>query len=160
MGQNLQLLSFFDLFRFCRYLSEIDQRTENIAKEKRDGIILSPLRRRRFGGILNDKEIYIMSLSDYSLSDTEKFVLSNGLEFFLSPKSGKMVFSRIYNAILLYAQLARQKKISSNKLSSLEAKRSGLAHAYCGTPVELVDFNMHIEYFQAIKILFCHFKQK
>ena len=28
------VLSFFDLIRFCRYLSEIDQRTDNVTNEK------------------------------------------------------------------------------------------------------------------------------
>ena len=57
---------------------------------------------------------------------------------------------------ILYAQLARQKPISSNELSSLKAKLSDLAHAYCGTPVDLGDFNMHKEHFQAIKSLRCN----
>ena len=47
-------LSFYDLFRFCRYFSEIDQRTENVTKEKHDRNI-QLLRRRRFGGMLSDK---------------------------------------------------------------------------------------------------------
>ena len=29
-----EILSFFDLIRFCRYLSEIDQRIENATYEK------------------------------------------------------------------------------------------------------------------------------
>ena len=48
-------LSFSDLVRFCRYLSEINQRTENATKEKHDRNI-QLLRRKRFGGILSDKE--------------------------------------------------------------------------------------------------------
>ena len=28
-------LSFYDLFQFCRYLSEIDQRTENVTNKKK-----------------------------------------------------------------------------------------------------------------------------
>ena len=74
------LLSFFHLVRFCRYLSEIDQRTENATKEKHDRNI-QLLRRKRFGGMLSDKEKHILNLSDYTLSDAEKFVLSNGLDF-------------------------------------------------------------------------------
>ena len=60
-------LSFYDLFRFCRYLSEIDQRTENVTKEKHDRNI-QLLRKRRSGGMLSDKEKHILNLSDYSLS--------------------------------------------------------------------------------------------
>ena len=48
-------LSFFNLFRFCRYCSEIDQRTENGTKEKHDGTI-KLLRSKCFGDMLSDKE--------------------------------------------------------------------------------------------------------
>ena len=54
---------------------------------------------------------------------------------------------------ILYAQLARKKPISSNKLSFLKAKISDSAHAYCGIPVNLGDCNMHKEHFQATKSL-------
>ena len=57
---------------------------------------------------------------------------------------------------ILYAQLAWQKPISSNELISLKANLSDLAHAYCGTPVDLGDFNMDKEHFQAIKSLQCN----
>ena len=75
-----------EIDRINRYLSEIDQRTENVTKEKHDRNI-QLLRKRRFGGMLSDKEKHILNLSDYSLSDTERFVLSNGLDFCLPPKS-------------------------------------------------------------------------
>ena len=54
---------------------------------------------------------------------------------------------------ILYAQLARHKPISSDKLNVLKAKLSDLAHAYCGTPVDLLDFSMHNEHFQVIIFL-------
>ena len=144
-------MSFFDLIRFCRYLSEIDQRTENATNDKHNRNI-QLLRKKRFGGMLSDKEKHILNLSDYSLSDTEKFVLSNGLDFCLPPKSvnREEVFAEFE---ILYAQLARHKPISSNELNALKAKLSDLAHAYCGTPVDLGDFSMHKEHFQAIKSL-------
>ena len=94
----------------------------------------------------------IVNLSNYPLYGTEKFVLSNGLNFCLPPKSinREEAFAEFE---ILYAQLARQKPISSNELSALKAKLSDLAHTYCGTPVDLGDFNMHKEHFQAIKSL-------
>ena len=48
----------------------------------------------------------ILNLTDYSISDTEKFVLSNGLDFCLPPKSvnREEVFAEFE---ILYAQLAR-----------------------------------------------------
>ena len=79
-------LSFYDLFRFCCYLSKIDQRTENVTKEKHNRNI-ELLRKRHFGGILSDKEKHILKLSDYSLTDMDRFVISNGIDFCLPPKS-------------------------------------------------------------------------
>ena len=39
----------------------------------------------------------------------------------------------------------------------IQARLSDLAHAFCGTPVDLEDyFNMHEEHFQAIKSLRCN----
>ena len=112
------------------------------------------LLKKRFGGVLSDKEKHILNLLDYSLSDTEKFDLSNGLDFCLPPKSVNRedVFAEFQ---VLYAQLHRQKPILSTELSSPKAMLSDLAHAYCGTPVDLGDFNMDKEHFQAIKSLRC-----
>ena len=45
---------------------------------------------------------------------------------------------------------------SKNFALSQKAKLSDLAHPYCGTPVDLGDFNTHKEQFQAIKSLHCN----
>ena len=144
-------VSFFDSSRLCRYLSDIDQRIENATNEKHNRNI-HLFCKKCFGGMLSDKEKHILNLLDYSLSDTEKFGLSNGLDFCLPPKSvnREEVFAEFD---ILYAQLARHKPISSNELNALKAKLSNVAHAYCGTPVDLGDFSMHTEHFQAIKSL-------
>ena len=78
--------------------------------------------------------------------------MSNGLDFCLPPinVNREEVFAEIE---AIYAQLARQQPISSNELNSLKAKFSDLVHAYCGTPVDLGDFNMNKEHFHAIKSL-------
>ena len=71
----------------CHFLImwEMDQRTENVTKEKHNRNI-QLLRKKRFGGMLSGKEKHIVNLSDYSLSDTEKLVSSNGLELCPPPK--------------------------------------------------------------------------
>ena len=149
MGQNLH--HFFDLIRFCRYLSEIDQRIENATNEKHNRNI-QHLLKKLFGGMSSNKEKNTLNFSEYLLSDTEKFFLSNCLDFCLPPKTvnREEVFAEFE---ILYTQLARQKPMSPIELDSLKARLSDLAHAYCGTPVDLGDFNMHKENFQAIKSL-------
>ena len=49
-----------------------------------------------------------------------------------------------------------QKPISSNEIRALKAKLSDVAHTYFGTHIDLGDFNMHKEHFQAIKSLRCN----
>ena len=79
-------LSMFDTIRLCRYLAELDERTERKTKSKHDQLIMI-LRRKRFDTALSDRKKHIQNLSDYVLSDTEKFVLGHGLNFCLPPKA-------------------------------------------------------------------------
>ena len=59
-------LSFFDLIRFCLYLSEIDQRTENAINKKRNRNI-QLLRKKRFGGMFSDKVTHSKPFGVFSL---------------------------------------------------------------------------------------------
>ena len=81
--------------------------------------------------------------------------MSKGFDFHPSPKSLNRgeVFAEFK---IFYAQLDRQKPISSNELSSLKAKPSDIACACCGTSVDLEDCNTHKEHFQAIQALRCN----
>ena len=146
-----RFLSFFDMVRFSRYLSEIDQRTEKQTMQKHHRNV-GLLVRKRFGHLLSNPKKHILNLSDYSLSDTEEFVLEHGLEFCIPPRdiNREETFAEFE---ILIAQLARHNPVSDNELSSLKARLSDLAHAYCGTPIDLTDFRMHREHFQAIKSL-------
>ena len=100
--------------------------------------------------MLSDKEKHILNLPDLSLSDTEKFVLSNSLDLFLPLKSANReeVFAEFE---IVYAQLVRHKQISSDELHYLKANQSDFTHSYCGTPIDLGGFSMHKEHFQAIR---------
>ena len=75
-----KFLSFFDWFRFCRYLSEIDQRKREQVEAKHFRN-LNWLLKQRFGSFMTDSGKNICNLSSHQLSDTERFVLSHGLEF-------------------------------------------------------------------------------
>ena len=139
------------MVRFSCYLSEIDQRTEKHTMQKHHRNV-GLLVRKRFGHLLSNPKKHILNLSDYSLSDTEEFVLEHGLEFCIPPRdiNREETFAEFE---ILIAQLARHNPVSDNELSSLKARLSDLAHAYCGTPIDLTDFRMHREHFQAIKSL-------
>ena len=52
---------------------------------------------------------------------------------------------------VLYAQLVHHKPRSEEQLAALKAKLSDLAHAYCGSLIDLADFLMTKECFQVIK---------
>ena len=64
----LNFSSSFNLLRLCCYLSEFDQWTENVAKEKHDKNI-QLLYKIHFSGMWGKKEKHILNLSNYSLSD-------------------------------------------------------------------------------------------
>ena len=92
------------------------------------------------------------SLSDYKLSDTEQFVLSHGLLFCLLPTSVK--HEKVpADFEVLYVQLVHHKPQYEEQLAALKARLSDLAHTYCGSPIDLGDFLMTKECFQAIKSL-------
>ena len=91
-------------------------------------------------------------MSDYKLSDTEGFVLSHGLSFCLLPTSVKRE-EILADFEVLYAQLVHHKPQSEEQLAALKARLSDLAHAYCGSPIDLSDFLLTKECFQAIKSL-------
>ena len=54
---------------------------------------------------------------------------------------------------VVYAQLVHHKPRSEEQLAALKARLNDLAHAYCGSPIDLGDFLMTKECFQAIKSL-------
>ncbi len=74
--------------------------------------------RKRFGHLLSDPKKHIINLSDYSLSDTEEFVVEHGLKFCILPRdiNRDETFAEFENLI---AQLARYNPVSDNELSSL-----------------------------------------
>ena len=146
-----QFLSFFDLVRFCRYLSVIDEQKEAV-NQKKNSNNLRLLFQHRFGNQTSFKQNNIVNLSDYKLSDTERFVLSHGFSFCLPPTSVKRE-EILADFEVLYAQLVHHKPSSEEQLAALKARLSDLAHAYCGSPIDLGYFLMTKECFQAIKSL-------
>ena len=53
----------------------------------------------------------------------------------------------------MLGQLFRHTGKLKEELQALKARLSDLAHIYCGTPVDLTDFLMHQECYEAIKSL-------
>ena len=75
---------------------------------------LSRARNKRFDGMLSDTKTQIFNLSDYSLSDTETFVLGNGLEFCIPPQkiNREELFAEFE---ILHTQLAKHEILINNK---------------------------------------------
>ena len=141
----------FDTIRLCRYLAELDERTERKTKSKHDRLIMI-LRRKRFGIALSDGKKHIQNLSDYELSDTEEFVLGHGLNFCLPPKTvcKEQLFAEFES---LWAQLQHHKACSIDTRNALKARLTDLAHSYSESQIEKHDFMMQNECYQAIKSL-------
>ena len=105
-----EFLFMVDTIRLCRYLAELDERTERKTKSKHVRLIMI-LRRKRFGIALSDGKKRIQNLSDYLLSDTKEFVLGHGLNFCLPPKTvcKEQLFADLES---LWAQLQHHKACS------------------------------------------------
>ena len=86
------------------------------------------------------------------MSDTEKFVLSHGLDFCLPPTNEKRekIFAEFE---VLMVQLFYHSSKSKECLSASKAKLNHLAHAFCGTQIYLTYFAIHRECIDAIKSL-------
>ena len=145
-----KFLTFFDWVRFSRYVAEVEERKRNQIKTKHFQTVYW-LVKHRFGSVSNSGN-NICNLSTYVLSDTEKFVLSHELGFCLSPTTVKRekIFAEFE---VLMGQLFHHSRKSKECLSALKAKLNHLAHAFCGTQIDLTDFTMHPECFDAIKSL-------
>ena len=136
------------MIRFCSYLSGIDQRTENATTEKHNRNIQF-LARKHFWSMQSDREKHIQNFSDHTLFDTGKFVLYNGLDFFLPPKisTERRFLLKLKFCILRFPSICPFRQL--NLLPS-KPNLSDLARAFCGTPADLGDFNMHEGHFQVL----------
>ena len=123
-----------------------------IVKKKKNSNNLRLLFQHRFGNQTNFKQNNIVNLSDYKLSDTERFVLSHRLSFCLLLTSVKHE-EVLADFEVLYAQLVHHKPRSEEQLAGLKDRLSDLAHSYCKSPIDLGDFLMTKKCFQAIKSL-------
>ena len=145
-----KFLTFFHWVRFSRYAAEVEERKRYQIKTKHFQTV-NWLVKHRFGSVSNSGN-NICNLSANVLSDTEKFVLSHGSDFCLQPTSVKIekIFAEFE---VLMGQLFHHSSKSKECLSALKAKLNHLAHAFCGTQIDLTDFTMHRECFDAIKLL-------
>ena len=144
-----KFLSFFDWIRFSRYLADIEKTQQDRiqAKHFRN---LNWLLKQRFGSVPSNFGDNIYNLSSYELSDTEKFVLAYGLDFCLPPSTihREKIFAEFE---VLMGQLFHHTSKSKEGLCALKAKLTDLAHSFCGTPIDMSNFYMHRECFEAIK---------
>lgn len=144
-------LSFFDMIRFCKYLSILDERTQRKASNQHLHQLAS-LKSKRFGNALSDTRKHILNLSEYELSDLERFVLSHGLNFGMPPKSvsKEQTFAEFES---LWAQLQHHTPTSKEQRDALKARLADLAYIYCDSKIDTHDFVMQKECFSAINKL-------
>ena len=144
-------LFFFDRFRFCKYFSILDERSEQKTSEQQRRQLVS-LKSKRFGNALNDTEKHVLNLSKYELLDVERFVLSHGLNFGLPPKSvsGEQTFAEFES---LWAQLRHHTAANKEQRDSLRARLADLAYLHCDSKINAHDFVMQKECFSVINKL-------
>ena len=146
-------ISILDKFHFLRHLAALDKRNKkNTLYNYKDNKKVDNLKLKRFGKFNQSKTSCVQNLSSYALSSTELFVLSHGLKFATPPRniSREAVFSEFE---VLAGQLNHHTPKSKEDLERCRARLYDLSHAYCGTPIDLKDFRMHKECFNAYKSL-------
>ena len=91
-------LSFFDIFYFSKYLSNTGNNTKIRTPDKNKSF-LHFLIKRKFGcELISDKHLF--NFSSYNFSDSEKLVLSRGLNFCV-PLS-----SRNIDSVMIFSEFA------------------------------------------------------
>ena len=149
---NLELasewLSELDKLKFLRYLVVVDRKTKTKKLAKHDKTIQF-LRSKRFGNY-DPASSSVLNLSSYVPSSSESFVLGLGLKHSVPKRNlqREVVFSEFES---LSGQLFHHKPKSVEALEGLNAKLYDLAHSFCGTPLDLSDFRMRKECFEAYK---------
>ena len=83
--------------------------------------------RKHFCGLVSDSKKHISNLSYYSLSETETFLLGNGLEFCIPPQriNREELFAEFE---ILHAQLARRDISEDLEFNKLRARLSVLTN--------------------------------
>ena len=79
MMQKVTSLSLFNTIQFCQYLGALDEKTDKFIQSKHN--ILTRFIDKRYSSSSNIFDLKINNLSNYTLNDTEKFVLKHELEF-------------------------------------------------------------------------------
>lgn len=147
------VLTKLDFLRFLKYLSAIVKKLQQEKLSKNQSQITNFVR-MRFGETSTPSHRHITNLSDYKLNDTEKFVLSHGLNFCLPPKSSNIRREDIFSEFEIFAaQLAHHTPNSTEGVSNLKARLIDLAHSYCELPINISDFKMRKECFLALRKL-------
>ena len=101
------------------------------------------------GKALSDTKQHILNLSEYELSDLERFVLSHGLSFGLATKSvsKEQTFAEFES---LWAQLQHHAAANKEQRDSLKARLADLAYIYYESKPDNHDIAMPKERFSAI----------
>ncbi len=97
-------------------------------------------------------DLSINNFSNYTLNETEEFVLKHGLKFYILPTRIKreLVFS-VFK--LLFVYLAKHKPTSIDGFITLKACLADLAHVDSGSNIDKSDFYLHHQHLNAGKSL-------
>ena len=139
----LEFISDLDYLKLCRHILLVNLKYKTKQTTK-DNISIQFLKQKRFGNGSSHSLSNINNLSSYQLSTSEKSVLRYGLKFCVPPKKVRreQIFSEFE---VLAGQLKHHVPSSKECKQRLMAKMQDLAYSYCGTPLDLGDFQMNKE---------------
>lgn len=142
-------LSFFDFFRFCKYLTDGDAFAKRRVHIK-FGKQLALLVRSRNGCDSGIEVKHIFYYSSFHLSKNESAVLSRGLEFCIPPiKIDKEETLAAFE--VLFSQLVHHVPCSSDHVITVKSRLKDLAYRYCNSSVDSFDFVWSKTQFKIVK---------
>ena len=151
-----EAVSDLDLLKLLKYITAIDKREDDKQRANNEWK-LKKLKKARFGDSAAEAKNNIINLSSYQLDETEKFILSHGLNFSLPPTANDLKRESIFAEFeSLAAQLSHHKAASNEARQAVQASLTDIAHCYAGSPIEepdIIDAKMRSQCFRALKNL-------
>ena len=152
-SERTQLLTFFDRFRFGKYLAEVELAMEEKNIKLHDKRI-EFLVKKRYGNLNSNSDTdAVVNLSNYKPNEDESFALKLGLNFCVAPHT--IIREQIAAEIeILYAQVTRKlEPVSEIKPKELKAKLHDITYAYSGSTVDKQDLPLLKSYHTAARSL-------
>ena len=150
---NTSFLSFYDKFRLCKYISNIEIQMEEKTIKLHDKRVNFLIKRTYGSAQLGNSSDTVTNLSSYELTEDELFTLKLGLNFSIPPThvSREQIAAQME---VLYGQACNKlQPTSETALKALKAKLHDITYSYAGSTVDRHDLPLMKNHITAVRSL-------